>query len=60
MGGTCLQRGCIPTKTYLHAAQAAREASAYAPQALTAFNRGALLARKNELVDTLTGGWTPC
>lgn len=56
MGGTCLQRGCIPTKTYLHAAQAAREASAYAPQALTAFDRGALLARKNELVDTLTGG----
>ena len=26
VGGTCLNRGCIPTKTLLHSAEVAREA----------------------------------
>ncbi|MCE5343492.1 MAG: dihydrolipoyl dehydrogenase [Eubacteriales bacterium] len=56
LGGTCLHRGCIPTKAYLHAAQAVNEALPYVPQALATFDRGAMLARKNELVDTLTHG----
>ncbi len=56
LGGTCLHRGCIPTKAYLHAAQAVNDALPYAPQALTAFDRGAMLTHKNEMVDTLTRG----
>lgn len=43
LGGTCLQRGCVPTKTYLHDA---REGA----------DRKAMLARKNEIVNTLTDG----
>ncbi|MEG0741379.1 MAG: NAD(P)/FAD-dependent oxidoreductase [Clostridia bacterium] len=43
LGGTCLQRGCVPTKAYLH------DAGADA-------NRRAMYERKNELVAKLTDG----
>ncbi len=43
LGGTCLQRGCVPTKAYLHDARPGAD-------------RQAMLARKNEIVDTLTAG----
>ncbi len=56
LGGTCLHRGCVPTKAYLYATHTAREARAFAPEALSAFDRGAMLAHKNEIVETLVGG----
>lgn len=56
LGGTCLNRGCVPTKAYLHAAEAIHAAQAFAPDALARFDRGAMLTKKNELVDTLVNG----
>ena len=56
LGGTCLHRGCVPTKAYLHAAETAHEAVAYAPDALARFDRMAMYTRKNSIVDTLTQG----
>ena len=61
VGGTCLNRGCIPTKTYLKTGELLRELG-------TAAERGVLLdgaarvdmpraaAYKNKVVKTLTGG----
>ena len=56
LGGTCLQRGCVPTKAYLHDVQRAHEALAFAPEAVSAFDRRAMWQRKNEVVDQLTAG----
>jgi dihydrolipoamide dehydrogenase len=56
MGGTCLHRGCVPTKAYLHASEAAQSALAFAPDAVARFDRQAMLARKNETVAQLTAG----
>ncbi len=56
LGGTCLNRGCVPTKAYLHTAEAAHAAQAFAPDVLARFDRGAMLAQKNEIVDTLVNG----
>ena len=56
LGGTCLNRGCVPTKAYLHASQVAAEAAAFAPDALAAFDRHAMYAQKNKMVDTLAQG----
>lgn len=56
LGGTCLNRGCVPTKAYLHTAQVVSEAAAYAPETLTRFDRNAMFARKNETVETLVKG----
>ena len=56
LGGTCLHRGCVPTKAYLHAAETARQAEACAPGVLAAFDRHAMLTQKNALVETLTQG----
>ncbi len=61
LGGTCLNRGCIPTKTLVHTADLYRElkqsggsfclnADPGAP------DREALLARKESVVQTLRGG----
>lgn len=60
LGGTCLNRGCIPTKTLCHAADMARihlRANAYgldypAPR----LEWEALMARKNQVTDTLREG----
>ncbi|NLO84481.1 MAG: dihydrolipoyl dehydrogenase [Clostridiales bacterium] len=43
LGGTCLQRGCVPTKAYLHAAY-------------EGIDKTEMLNHKNEIVDTLTDG----
>jgi len=56
LGGTCLNRGCVPTKAYLHTAEAVREASAFAPGLPAQFDRAAMLKSKNETVDTLVKG----
>lgn len=60
LGGTCLNRGCIPTKTLCHAADMARihlRANAYgldypAPR----LDWEALMAHKNQVTDTLREG----
>lgn len=56
LGGTCLQRGCVPTKAYLHATEQAVHALPYAPTAISAFSRRAMLQRKDEVVESLTQG----
>lgn len=43
LGGTCLQRGCVPTKAYLH--------SAY-----EGIDKTVMFDQKNEIVNTLTAG----
>ena len=59
-GGTCLNRGCIPTKTLLHAAQLYEECRHFDEIGLHAdgvsFDYGRIHARKNEVVATLRGG----
>lgn len=61
LGGTCLQRGCVPTKAYLHEtelyAEARRWAEVDGPITLAqppAFNRTKMLERKDAVVDKLT------
>lgn len=60
LGGTCLNRGCIPTKTLLHTAELYREVRGAAPIGLEAeglrCNMEQLLARKNQVVEQLRGG----
>ena len=60
LGGTCLNRGCIPTKTLLHTAGLYREVCGAVPMGLVAdnihCNMGQLLARKNQVVEQLRGG----
>ncbi len=56
LGGTCLHRGCVPTKAYLHAAETVHAATAFAPDALARFDRRAMLQHKDSLVEKLAGG----
>lgn len=60
LGGTCLNRGCIPTKTLLHTAELYREVCGAAPMGLTAdgirCDMEQLIARKNQVVEQLRGG----
>ena len=56
LGGTCLHRGCVPTKAFLHAVETARAAAAFAPNAIRQFDRQAMLTHKDGIVETLTGG----
>jgi dihydrolipoamide dehydrogenase len=60
LGGECLLRGCIPSKTLLHVAKAMAEAKhlgrcgiAFAPPAI---DLDALRAYKEKVIATLTGG----
>ena len=60
LGGVCLLRGCIPSKTLLHVAKAMAEAKhlarcgvAFAPPAI---DLGSLRAYKEKVIATLTGG----
>ncbi len=59
-GGTCLNRGCIPTKTLLHAAELYREfkgAESFGIHAQgVTFDIGEMSARKEEVVAQLRGG----
>lgn len=60
LGGTCLNRGCIPTKTLCHAAETAatiREAAEYSVGGTTsAIDFTKLMSRKNEVVSRLREG----
>ncbi len=60
IGGTCLNVGCIPTKTWLHAARLYTEARQGALHGIrcsnVSFEMPALQTRKNEVVKKLTGG----
>lgn len=60
LGGTCLNRGCIPTKTLLHAADLLEALKKARGRGLTAgeaaIDRAALLARKDAVAATLRQG----
>ena len=60
LGGTCLNRGCIPTKTLLHAANLLRAVRQAGTFGLTADHVGLDMARlqayKDEVVTKLQGG----
>ena len=57
LGGTCLNRGCIPTKVMAHAASLARSAAAASDYGIgltvTGIDFSALRKRRDEIVDTL-------
>ena len=60
-GGTCLNRGCIPTKSFLHTAELFHEAEAnFETLGLHAenvsYDMGKILQRKNDVVSRLRGG----
>ena len=60
VGGTCLNRGCIPTKTLLHSAHLYREMLTCQSFGLQAegvrFDYGAMSARKDEVTGQLRSG----
>jgi dihydrolipoamide dehydrogenase len=62
LGGTCLNRGCIPTKTLLHSADLLHELKEHGETlGLTnvggeGYDMARLHARKNEVVDQLVSG----
>ncbi|MDQ2800061.1 MAG: FAD-dependent oxidoreductase, partial [Armatimonadota bacterium] len=60
-GGTCLNWGCIPTKTMIGSVAALEQARHAADFGLTiggevGFDFGAVMARKEKVVKTLVGG----
>lgn len=60
MGGTCLNEGCIPTKTLLYSAKIydyAKHSDAYGVKFSGAsIDHAAIIDRKNKVVKTLVGG----
>lgn len=60
VGGTCLNRGCIPTKSLLHSSALLTEIQSGAKFGVTAesvrFDLAAMFARKDEVVEKLRGG----
>jgi dihydrolipoamide dehydrogenase len=60
LGGTCLLRGCIPSKALLHVAKAMAEAAHLAEWGVSflkpAVDIAAMRARKEKVIATLTGG----
>jgi dihydrolipoamide dehydrogenase len=60
LGGTCLLRGCIPSKALLHVAKVISEASEMAqwgvdyPKPQVSIDK--MRARKEQVIDTLSGG----
>ena len=60
VGGTCLNRGCIPTKSMIHSAQLYKKAAAGALFGLVAkevgFDYDVINARKTEAVEKLRSG----
>ncbi len=60
LGGTCLLRGCIPSKALLHATGVLAEARGLGEWGVTfgepSIDPDALRERKQKVVDTLTGG----
>ena len=60
LGGTCLNRGCIPTKALMHSSDVYREAAHGAELGVEVSglksNRKRIGERKDEVLDTLRGG----
>lgn len=60
LGGTCLNEGCIPTKTLLNSSKMYRHATESAAFGVTAtgvtFDHAKVIARKNKVVKTLVSG----
>ena len=61
LGGTCLNVGCIPTKTFLYASKIYHYANgAGGPYGVTvkeaSLDHGAVVQKKNEVVKTLVQG----
>jgi dihydrolipoyl dehydrogenase len=60
LGGTCLLRGCIPSKALLHVAKSISEASEMANWGVDfpkpKLNIDKMRARKEQVIETLTGG----
>ena len=60
LGGTCLNRGCIPTKTYARLAEVIetmKDAGSYALDGVTySFDFAKAFVRKQQVVETLRGG----
>ena len=63
LGGTCLNRGCIPTKTYLHNAEIIENIGHAAKPVVLSFENpnftvdmDKLLETKSKVVNTLVGG----
>ncbi|KAF5042968.1 Dihydrolipoyl dehydrogenase [anaerobic digester metagenome] len=60
LGGTCLNRGCIPTKALLHSANAYAECSKFEEIGLFAqglsYDMEKIHGRKDHVVETLRGG----
>lgn len=59
VGGTCLNRGCIPTKALLHASSVYEEAKNGADLGITAepsYDLSAIYAYKQQVVEKLRGG----
>ena len=60
LGGTCLNRGCIPTKTLMHAANVYREVGESASLGLhfgeASYNFGEMHQRKNDVIGQLRDG----
>ena len=60
VGGTCLNRGCIPTKTLLHAAQLFAQAKEFSAIGLSveglSYDTKKMYARKDEVVAQLRSG----
>ena len=57
MGGTCLNEGCVPTKTFLHSAKLYRHAAASSAFGVTSENvtldHAAVVKRKGQVVKKL-------
>ncbi len=60
LGGTCLNEGCIPTKTLLNSSKMYRHATESAAYGVTAsgvtYDHAKVVARKNNVVNTLVAG----
>ena len=60
LGGTCLNRGCIPTKTLLHSSELYHQAKNAAPFGVkigeVSLDYAAIIARKDAVVKQLTTG----
>ncbi len=59
LGGTCLNRGCIPTKTFIHDTRllaAARASAVFTGQEGLGIDLARLVARKNKVVAANVGG----
>src|SRR5580704_336360 len=60
LGGTCLLRGCIPSKALLHVAKVMSEAAHMGDWGVTfakpALDINVMRARKDKVIATLTGG----